>query len=190
MEAQRSPEAGGRPGWGVVGEPVYSPECPDICLPEGGSWSCLTTRSSRLMQATLGPHPTPITDTDWVAPCPHQLWQQGLWSQQDVVLGEGGRGSSQHLDRYAHCLVGTACYPDTQIPDSSRVCDGPRSTSMMKYIPRAEGSPAKFLLPCPGHLGASPTNRTILRILKLPCHCSSHLVGHHPVFTTETGAEG
>lgn len=35
--------------------------------------------------------PTPSqTQTGWLPPCPHQLWQQGLWSQQDIVLGEGG----------------------------------------------------------------------------------------------------
>lgn len=49
------------------------------------------------MQATLGPDSTPITDTDWVAPCPHQLWQQGLWSQQHV-LGEGDGGPVDTLN--------------------------------------------------------------------------------------------
>lgn len=96
------------------------------------------------LKAGAGPgnsQPSGICRPLWrLPPCLYLLWQQqGLWTQQ-CCPGRGRPGGNSLL--YVR-------QPAVVIPRFRQFqsCDGPKSTSMMKTIPQAEGTPAKFLLP-------------------------------------------
>lgn len=133
MEAQRHPEVGGKSS---------RVRC-------GRVFAALCSVALRIIQPSLNAPSSTTYRGWWLPPCPHQLWLQGPWSQQDIVPGEVGRESVKTSTALlvawrepvllvlcppavclkAHCSSAFSC---SQIPDGSEVCDGSKSGYMVK----------------------------------------------------------